>query len=102
MDVTTIFLFCSILSSILIKSIEQDTIRSNQTMRDGRQTVIDGDTITSAGVVNMKGITLHTIDAIIWSRNTSVSIKNPVAQLFKSGNPVLRDDHNIDNPEDYI
>lgn len=149
MDVTDIILFCSILSSIFIKSIEHDTIRPNQTIRDGRQIIIDGDTITSAGGefelgffspgrstkrylgiwykkksngtvvwvanrdapimntlgvvrVDMKGITLQTVDGIIWSTNTSVSMKNPVAQLLDSGNLVLRDDPNIDNPEDYI
>ncbi|KAL8121527.1 hypothetical protein AgCh_018309 [Apium graveolens] len=150
MDVApTIILFSFIFSSILINTIEQDTIRPNQTIRDGRQTIIDGDTITSAGGefqlgffspgrstkrylgiwykkksngtvawvanrdapimntlgvvrVDIKGITLQTVDGIIWSTNTTTSLKNPVAQLLDSGNLVLRDDHNIDNQEDYI
>ncbi|KAK1368880.1 Receptor-like serine/threonine-protein kinase [Heracleum sosnowskyi] len=48
--------------------------------------------------VTNKGITLQTADGMIWSSNTSISTKNPVAQLLDSGNLVLRDgDHNIDN-----
>ncbi|XP_017218273.2 G-type lectin S-receptor-like serine/threonine-protein kinase At4g27290 [Daucus carota subsp. sativus] len=45
---TMILLFCSTLSSILMNSVAVDTIRANQTMSDGRQVIVDGDTITSA------------------------------------------------------
>ncbi|KAK1390417.1 Receptor-like serine/threonine-protein kinase [Heracleum sosnowskyi] len=110
MDASTIILlFISTLLSTLINSIAVDTIRGQQTLRDG-------DTIISAGGefqlgffspgvvrVNDKGITLQTDDEIIWSTNTSTSIKNPVAQLLDSGNLVLRDeDHDINTNEDFI
>ncbi|KAK1368881.1 Receptor-like serine/threonine-protein kinase [Heracleum sosnowskyi] len=48
--------------------------------------------------VDDKGITLQTVSEIIWSSNTSISMKNPVAQLLDSGNLVLRDeDDDINN-----
>ncbi|KAK1390420.1 Receptor-like serine/threonine-protein kinase [Heracleum sosnowskyi] len=53
--------------------------------------------------VNDKGITLQTDDGMIWSTNTSISLKNPVAQLLDSGNLVVRDeDHMINNAENII
>ncbi|KAK1368882.1 Receptor-like serine/threonine-protein kinase [Heracleum sosnowskyi] len=47
--------------------------------------------------VDHMGITLQTVNGIIWSANTSTSMKNPVAQLLDSGNLVLRDKHDINN-----
>ncbi|KAK1368529.1 Receptor-like serine/threonine-protein kinase [Heracleum sosnowskyi] len=61
--------------------------------------------INASGQVRVddKGITLQTDDGIIWSTNTSISLKNPVAQLLDSGNLVVRDeDHTINNAEDII
>ncbi|KAL8121530.1 hypothetical protein AgCh_018312 [Apium graveolens] len=144
MDATAILLLSSTLLSIIINSIAVDTIRANQTIRDG-------DTITSArgefqlgffspgsstnrylgiwykkisngtvvwvanrdtpiknnmGVMRVdgKGITVQTVDGIVWSSNVSKTIKNPVAQLLETGNLVIRDDdHEIkSNARDFI
>ncbi|XP_063939960.1 G-type lectin S-receptor-like serine/threonine-protein kinase At4g27290 isoform X2 [Daucus carota subsp. sativus] len=55
--------------------------------------------------VNRKGITLQLVDnstGVIWSSNTSVSMKNPVAQLLDTGNLVLREGHpDFNSVEDF-
>uniref|UniRef100_A0A166IME5 Uncharacterized protein n=1 Tax=Daucus carota subsp. sativus TaxID=79200 RepID=A0A166IME5_DAUCS len=138
MDVTVMVLLFFALLSPLINSSAVDTIRENQTIRDGETITSSGGEfelgffspgrsryrylgiwykkISSGTVVwvanrnapimnnlsmvrvDDKGITLQTVNGIIWSSNTSVSMKNPVAQILDSGNLVLRDDdHGIDN-----
>nr|XP_017216802.1 PREDICTED: uncharacterized protein LOC108194362 [Daucus carota subsp. sativus] len=53
--------------------------------------------------VNGQGITLETDDRMIWSTNTSLFLKNPVAQLLDSGNLVLRnEDRDVKTREDMI
>ncbi|WOG96152.1 hypothetical protein DCAR_0415483 [Daucus carota subsp. sativus] len=56
--------------------------------------------------VSGNGITLQTVngsDGLIWSANTSKSLKNPSLQLLDTGNLVLWDeDHNINDSEDFI
>ncbi|KAL8103361.1 hypothetical protein AgCh_027794 [Apium graveolens] len=56
--------------------------------------------------VNGRGITLQMVDSsteMIWSSNTTRSMKNPALQLLDTGNLVLRDeDHDYNNVEDFI
>ncbi|WOH12075.1 hypothetical protein DCAR_0831574 [Daucus carota subsp. sativus] len=56
--------------------------------------------------VNHKGISLQLVDnstGIIWSSNTSVSMRNPVAQLLDTGNLVLREGHlSFNGVKDFI
>ncbi|XP_074335205.1 G-type lectin S-receptor-like serine/threonine-protein kinase At4g27290 isoform X2 [Apium graveolens] len=138
MDETVIILLFLSLLATSTNSKAIDTIRANQTIRDGETIISSGGEfelgffspgrstnrylgiwykkisngtvvwvanrntpiMNTLGVVrvNDKGITLQTVNGIIWSSNTSLSIKNPAAQLLDSGNLVLRDDdHDINN-----
>nr|XP_017251119.1 PREDICTED: uncharacterized protein LOC108221773 [Daucus carota subsp. sativus] len=62
----------------------------------------------NSGVVQVtdRGITLQTVnssDGIVWSSNTSTSLKNLVVQILDTGNLVLRDeDQDINDVEDFI
>ena len=65
----------------------------------------DTPVINALGVVRVhdKVIIFETDDGIIWTSNTSISIKNPVAQLLDSGNLVVREDKNdINNAGNFI
>ncbi|KAF8390861.1 hypothetical protein HHK36_023160 [Tetracentron sinense] len=59
----------------------------------------------SSGALTISGdgniVLLNELETLIWSSNSSIAAKNPVAQLLDSGNLVLRDGSNV-NPESYL
>ncbi|KAF8390862.1 hypothetical protein HHK36_023161 [Tetracentron sinense] len=59
----------------------------------------------SSGALTISGdgniVLLNELETLIWSSNSSIAVKNPVAQLLDSGNLVLRDGSNV-NPESYL
>ncbi|KAM7492641.1 hypothetical protein LguiA_035562 [Lonicera macranthoides] len=59
----------------------------------------------TSGVLNLKSegnlVLVNGTHNIIWSSNSSRSIKNPVAQLLDTGNLVIRDANNT-NPENFF
>ncbi|PIN06944.1 Serine/threonine protein kinase [Handroanthus impetiginosus] len=60
---------------------------------------------TSSGILKVVRpgilVLLNETDGTIWSTNTSISVRNPVAQLLDSGNLVIKD-ANDDNPKNYV
>ncbi|KAI3457035.1 hypothetical protein Pfo_013698 [Paulownia fortunei] len=61
---------------------------------------------STAGVLKVirpgRLVILNDTNNIIWSSNTSGVAQNPVAQLLDSGNLVLRDENDDDQPENYL
>lgn len=121
MKLAIIILFCPVLSSTLIYSMSVDTIRPLETVTPSYQLVenlnldfsaqavphidilVYGTLKDTSGVVQVNDgvITLQTVnssDGIVWSSNTSRSIKNLAVQLLDAGNLVLRaEDRDINN-----
>jgi hypothetical protein len=59
-----------------------------------------------SGVLMVNGsgnlILLDQIRTVVWSANSTNEAQNPIAQLLESGNLVLRDDQERENPENYL
>jgi hypothetical protein len=59
-----------------------------------------------SGVLMVNGsgnlILLDQNRTVVWSANSTNEARNPIAQLLESGNLVLRDDQEEENPENYL
>ncbi|PIN16967.1 Serine/threonine protein kinase [Handroanthus impetiginosus] len=60
---------------------------------------------TSSGILKVVKpgilVLLNETNGTIWSTNTSISVRNPVAQLLDSGNLVIKDAYD-DNPKNFV
>ncbi|MBA0701138.1 hypothetical protein Goari_005651 [Gossypium aridum] len=98
MEASAILLFCSFLSANLTISTAVDTLNATQLLKDG-------ETIVSAnGRFNHQQVPGNLIHngSTIWRSNTSRPPRNPSATLLDSGNLVVKDENESNDPENFL